>query len=241
MKLKITLMVLAMALVTCVYVLVKQRDRKENLLGEVPVDNADKAGDEAVAGFGGSRSHSNEIEKIESELRQVGKILDFKGHDAELWGFGVLRRIESLSDYEEQRRMANAYLDAMEHLEPLDSRYRTTSRALYNMVLLWPTFTAVQSRADDPERPYKLMYKTLLYYRLAFQDVSKESGGHEAGKASRVQQDKKRQLKSELKGELKAWCNVALNTYLPSAQKCNLSQERHAYWKRRIESVMQKE
>ena len=48
MKLKITLMVLAMALVTCVYVLVKQRDRKENLLGEVPVDNADKAGDEAV-------------------------------------------------------------------------------------------------------------------------------------------------------------------------------------------------
>lgn len=190
---------------------------------------------------GGSRSHSNEIEKIESELRQVGKILDFKGHDAELWGFGVLRRIESLSDYEEQRRMANAYLDAMEHLEPLDSRYRNTSRALYNMVLLWPTFTAVQSRADDPERPYKLMYKTLLYYRLAFQDVSKESGGHEAGKASRVQQDKKRQLKSELKGELKAWCNVALNTYLPSAQKCNLSQERHAYWKRRIESVMQKE
>ena len=241
MKLKITLMVLAMALVTCVYVLVKQRDRKENLLGEVPVDNAGKAGDEAVAGFGGSRSHSSEIEKIESELRQVGKILDFKGHDAELWGFGVLRRIESLSDYEEQRRMANAYLDAMEHLEPLDSRYRNTSRALYNMVLLWPTFTAVQSRADDPERPYKLMYKTLLYYRLAFQDVSKESGGHEAGKASRVQQDKKRQLKSELKGELKAWCNVALNTYLPSAQKCNLSQERHAYWKRRIESVMQKE
>lgn len=241
MKHKITLMVLAIAFVTCVYVLVRQRDRKENLLDEVPVDNADKADDEAVAALSVSRSHSNEVAKIESELLQVGKILDFKGHDAELWGFGVLRRIESLSDYEEQRRMANAYLDAMEHLEPLDSRYGNTTRALYNMVLLWPTFTAVQSRADDPERPYKLMYKTLLYYRQAIQGVSKESGGHEAGKASRVQQDKMRRLKNELKGELKVWCNVALKTYLSSAQKCNLSQERHAYWKRRIESVMQKE
>lgn len=241
MKLKITFMVLAMAFVTCVYVLVKQRERKENLLGDVPVDNADKAGDEAIAALSVSRSHSNEIAEIESELRQVGKVLDFKGHDAELWGFGVLRRIESLSDYEEQRRMANAYLDAMEHLEPLDSRYGNTTRALYNMVLLWPTFTAVQSRADDPERPYELMYKTLLYYRQAIQGVSKESGDQEAGKTSRAHRDKMRQLKNELKGELKAWCNVALNTYLPTAQKCNLSRERHAYWKRRIESVMQQE
>ena len=241
MKLKITLMVLVIAFATCVYVLVKQSGRKENLLCEVPVDGVDKVGDEMVAILPASRSHSNKVAEIESEIRQVGKVLDFKGHHAELWGFEVLRRIEALSDYEEQRRMANVYLDAMEHLEPFDSRYGNTTRSLYNMVLLWPTFAAVQSRVDDPERPYKLMYKTLLYYRQAIQaiqDVSKDPGYHKVGKASCVQQDKIRQLKSKLKGELKTWGNVALNTYLPSAQKCNLSQERHAYWKKRVETII---
>ena len=241
MKLKITFMVLAIAFVACVYVLVKQGDRKEKLLGGMPVDSVDKVGDETAAIMSVSQSHSNEAVKIESEIRQVGKVLDFKGHGAELWGFGVLRRIEAISDCQEQRRLANVYLDEMEHLEPLDSRYANTTRSLYNMVLLWPTFTAVQSRVDDQERPYKLIYKTLLYYRQAIQNVSKDSGDHEVGKASRVQQDKIRQLKSELKGELKTWGNVALNVYLPSAQKCNLSQERHAYWKMQIEAIMRGE
>lgn len=237
MKLKITFIVLAIAFAAGVYVLVMQSGGKEKNLGGVPVGSADKVGDETVAILPISQSHSNEVLKIESEIRQVGKVLDFKGHDAELWGFGVLRRIEAISDYQEQRRLANVYLDAMEHLEPLDSCYVNTTRSLYNMVLLWPTFTAVQSRVDDPERPYKLMYKTLLCYRQAIQDVSKDSGDRKVGKAPRVQQDKIRQLR----GELKTWGNVALNAYLPSAQKCNLPQERHAYWKMRIEAIMREE
>ena len=181
-----------------------------------------------------SHSRTNEVAEIESDIRQANKALGFKGNDARFWGFDVLHRIESIPVYEEQRRLANAYLDAMEGLRPLDSPPEKISLSLYNMVLLWPTFTAVQSRVDDPERPFRLICKTLLYYRLAIRALSTNRSECETGKASRAQQGKIRQLKSELETVGK----IALNVHLRSAERCNLSNDRHAYWKKRVETIM---
>lgn len=238
---KITLMVLAIVLIACIYVCVRQSGSMDDAIWGVPVDGADKAGNEIGAVLPISRPHSNEVAEIEFEIRQADRVLDCKGNDARFWGFSVLKRIESLPDYNEQRRLANTYMNAMERLRPFDSHHGKVSRSLYNMVLLWPTFTAVQSRLDDQEWPYKLICRTLSYYRQAIRDISKDPANYEVGRMSRSQQDKIRRLKSELKGELQAWGNVALNVYLPSAEKCKLQPDQYVYWKKRVESIMQNE
>ena len=80
MKFKINLMVLAMALIACIYVFARQNGSKDDTSGGVPVDSADKAGDEIGAVFPISRPHSNEVAEIEFEIRHADRVLDYKGN-----------------------------------------------------------------------------------------------------------------------------------------------------------------
>ena len=94
---------------------------------------------------------------------------------------------------------------------------------------------ALQSKLDDKERPIRLMYKTLLFYRQAVLKYAEDARDNRAGKNGYTQ-DTIRQLKSDLE----TWCKIAMNAYIPSAEKCNLSHERHVYWEKVFKSMLDK-